>query len=90
MKYPPSLTKAELLEIQARRSADDVLRLLWEIARLRRRIMKARQIAHMIYGKNDALGMLAEQFRKDLEEEAVVAEWNAEWAGRHPKGEENS
>jgi hypothetical protein len=46
--FGQSLTMAQLKEIQARRSGDDILALLWEIRRLHVVLMRADQLAGMV------------------------------------------
>jgi hypothetical protein len=84
MSKRPSLTKIQLQEIQHRRKGDaDIVALLWEVARLRRHVMRARQVLSMIYTKDDTLGMIANQFREEIKDEAVIIEFDGDWAARH-------
>ena len=76
----PSLTTAQLREIQTRRSADDVMTLLWEIKRLHVILMRADQIARSMRYETGTEGMLLNALRGELERFPVIKEWEEERA----------
>lgn len=75
--FETSLTMAQLKEIQARRSGDDVLALLWEIKRLHVVLRRAAQLANLA-NSSTSQGMLLNALREELKYFSVLAEWQAE------------
>jgi hypothetical protein len=97
MKHGPSLTTAQLREIQTRavevrsiqagdhasesdktrRSADDVIELLWEIRRLHVVLMRADQVARQMRYEFGTEGLLLSALRTELESFPILKEWEA-------------
>lgn len=75
-RFRPSLTREQLHDIGKRRDAQDVPRLLWEIARLRAVALRADQLIRSA----DTSGSVAAALRAELDELACIEEAKAERA----------
>ena len=72
--FRPPLTALELREIGLRRDAADIVRLLWEIKRLRSIVLRAHQYEKSAYGGTGGSLLVLNALRRELEGEPVVAE----------------
>lgn len=77
MRIRPSLTTAQLRDIQARRDPADVITLLWEIRRLRIIVMRAEQLQGSMRNEAGAVGLILSALRAELAEDAMVIEERA-------------
>lgn len=77
MPFKPPLTTAELSEICAHRDAADVIRLAWEVKRLRCLVLKANQVVRELPEKGGPGGIVLECLRKDLKVEPCVMDEDA-------------
>jgi hypothetical protein len=76
-RHRPPLTAAELAEIYDSQPTPQVLRLLWEIHRLRATILRADQIRRMIgpkVGPSYATAGIWELFEKELDAEPCLTD----------------
>jgi hypothetical protein len=69
-RLKPSLTRAELHEIGQRRSAADIPKLLWDIARLHAIARRADQLLR----STDTSGVIRTALREELDELAIIQE----------------
>jgi hypothetical protein len=76
--FGPSLTMAQLRDIQARRSGDDILVLLWEIKRLHVVLKRADQLTEILRHSGGIEGQLLRALREELVCFEVLKEWRAE------------
>ena len=74
MSFLPALTAAELREIGLRRDPADIIRLLWEIKRLRSIVLRAHQYEQSAHGGTGGSLLVLNALRRELEGEPVVAE----------------
>lgn len=72
--FLPALTAPELREIGLRRDPADIIRLLWEIKRLRSIALRAHQYEQSAYGGTGGSLLVLNALRRELEGEPVVAE----------------
>ena len=72
--FRPPLTTQQLHDIGVRRSATDVVPLLWEIKRLRALVLRANQLQLHMRDRAGAEGMILEVFREELKGEPVIEE----------------
>lgn len=72
--FRPPLTAAELREIGLRRDPADIVRLLWEIKRLRAIALRAHQYQLTAHGSVGGSILVLNALRHELEGEPVVAE----------------
>jgi hypothetical protein len=72
--FRPPLTAAELREIGLRRDPADILRLLWEIKRLRAIVLRAHQYQLTVHGGAGGSTLVLNALRRELEGEPVIAE----------------
>lgn len=86
--FRPALTAAELREIGLRRDPADIVRLLWEIKRLRSIVLRAHQYEQSAYGGTGGSLLVLNALRRELEDEPVIAEQVAcaELRDRQEKG----
>lgn len=74
MNFRPKLTAIELREIGLRRDPADMVRLLWEIKRLRAIALRAHQYQLTAHGDICGSTLVLNALRHELEGEPVVAE----------------
>lgn len=72
--FRPPLTAAELRDIGLRRDPADIVRLLWEIKRLRAIALRAHQYEQSAYGGTGGSLLVLNALRRELEGEPVVSE----------------
>jgi hypothetical protein len=72
--FRPPLTAAELRDIGLRRDPADIVRLLWEIKRLRAIALRAHQYQLTAHGNVGGSTLVLNALRHELENEPVVAE----------------
>ena len=87
------LTAAELREIGLRRDPADIIRLLWEIKRLRAIALRAHQYQASALGEVGGSTLVLNALRRELEGEPVVAEQGSlaelrERQDRGPRGQD--
>lgn len=75
--FRSALTAAELREIGLRRDPADIVRLLWEIKRLRSIVLRAHQYEQSAYGGTGGSLLVLNALRRELEGEPVIAEQGA-------------
>lgn len=76
--FGPSLSLEQLREIQARRSADDVIALLWEIKRLHVVLRRADQLAGIMQYASGGEGAVLNALKEELKCFPVLDQWAAE------------
>lgn len=76
--FGPSLTLEQLRDIQARRSADDVIALLWEIKRLHVVLRRADQLAGIMRYASGGEGAVLNALKEELKCFPVLEQWAAE------------
>ena len=74
MTFRPKLTADELRDIGLRRDPADIIRLLWEIKRLRAIALRAHQYEQSTYGGTCGSDLVLNALCRELEGEPVVAE----------------
>ncbi|USX25768.1 hypothetical protein NHH73_24845 [Oxalobacteraceae bacterium OTU3CINTB1] len=74
MSFRPPLTAVELRDIGLRRDPADIIRLLWEIKRLRAIALRAHQYQLTARGGIGGSDLVLNALRRELEGEPVVAE----------------
>jgi hypothetical protein len=72
MAFRAPLTTAQLHEIGARRDANDILALLWEIKRLRGLVLRANQVIRPLTDIGGPNGIVRECLKKDFLTEPCV------------------
>lgn len=72
--FRPPLTATELREIGLRGDPIDILRLLWEIKRLRAIVLRAHQYQRTIHGVGGGSQLVLNALRRELEGEPVILE----------------
>jgi hypothetical protein len=72
--FRPKLTAAELREIGLRRDPADIIKLLWEIKRLRAIALRAHQYQATAMGNVGGSTLVLNALRRELEGEPAVAE----------------
>lgn len=84
MNRPPPLTREQLIEIRERRKGDpDIKALLWEVQRLRQHALRANQLLGRLKNLEPTTEMIANAFRIEIKDEAIIAERKAEWLEHH-------
>jgi hypothetical protein len=73
MGFRPALTKTELHEVALRKDPEDVVRLLWEIKRLRAIVLRIDQLQRCLTAGGGP-GVLLDGLRSELAVEPCVAE----------------
>jgi hypothetical protein len=76
--FGPSLTLEQLREIQARRSANDVIALLWEIKRLHVVLRRADQLAGIMRYASGGEGAVLNALKEELKCFPILEQWAAE------------
>lgn len=72
--FRPPLTAAELRQIGLRGDPADIIRLLWEIKRLRSIVLRAHQYQRTIHGGSGGSQLVLNALRRELESEPVILE----------------